>query len=310
MNRTLLGIKRIAAILLFIGGAQAQAASLSTSAESRDANSPLIIDTDTSNVPGTISSFIIDPDGAGPGFSGDASARAIQSSSGNAAVSVEGLFAGGGAPGPHLLSANAVFEETVTNTSSVAQQVTFNFNIAPITLQLFGRNNFGVTQTHTASYDILITQDGSSIFQSGADFIGLNRGGAKEGVLVEDSDTNPLATDLGGVVSNPPLTFPFPPSTATFGAFSDSIDLGTLGPGASTTVRYSMTASFLGPEFESGGAASIGDPLNFDQTPGVMASFDLTDTGQPEVVPIPSAAWMGLSLLGGIGLIRRCRSTA
>jgi len=279
LSRAALQTGWLAALALLIGIGPAQALPISTSVESSGASSNLT-DDDTSASSGTISSTVIDTNGFGAGFSGPASARAIQDSSGNGAVSVEGLFAGG-TPG-RLLSANAVFEETVTNTASVAQGLTFSFNIAAITLQLFGVNNFGVVLTHTSSYDILITQDGSPIFLSGADFVGLDQDVA----LFEDSDTNPLATDLGGVVTMGSSAM------ATFAAFSDSIDLGMLGPGASTTLVYSMTAAFFGPEFESGGAASVGDPLDFAQTPGVAATFELVQVPEPASA---SLALMGLA---------------
>jgi hypothetical protein len=83
---------------------------------------------------------------------------------------------------------------------------------------------------------------------------------------------------------------------------SDTLNLGNLAPGDTITLRYSMKVSVTAPPFEAGAIATIGDPNNLLGTPGVTGTL----TG-PGVVPLPSAVWMGLALLGGLAASRRLR---
>lgn len=238
-----------------------------------------ISDSATSNTPGTVTATVLDPNGTLPDFSGFATSLAIQSSDGNALVSVSGLFSNGTTG--RALTALALFEESVTNNTALAQAVTFNFVIAPTSLELIRFSRYGVTFASTASYDIAIEQDGIGIFASGAQLVGINN----LVQLFDDADTDPSATTLNGVVSGP-ITGSGT-TVANFGAYSGSIDLGILAPGLSTTIFYSMLASFTGPEFESGGTVSIGDPLNFGITPGIEVSFEFSDAPSgDEVVEI------------------------
>jgi len=288
----------VLAILACIVSGPGYAVPISVTAESNGA-SGTISDSDTSNTPGTVEATVLDPNGFSIDFSGPASARAIQSSNGNAAVSVAGLFASG-ATG-RSLTARAVLEETITNTTTLMQAVTFNFRIVPIVMELIRFSRYGVTFANTASYDIDIRQDGGEIFASGADLVGLNN----LVQLFDDADTDPNATSLNGIVSGPITETGS--TTAEFGAFSGSIALGILDAGQSTTIIYSMLASFTGPEFETGGSVSIGDPLNFDTSPGL--SFDVIFTEIPSA-PVPAPATfvlfgIGLAVLGWAGRRRK-----
>jgi hypothetical protein len=228
-----------------------------------------ISDSDTSITTGTVTAMVLDPNGTMRDLSGFATALAIQSSDGNAVVSVSGLFSNGVTG--RSLTALALFEESVTNNTALAQAVTFNFMIAPISLELDRFTRYGVVFVSTSSYDIAIEQDGVGIFASGAQLVGVNN----LVQLFDDADTDPSATTLNGVVSGP-ITGSGT-TVANFGAFFGSIDLGILDPGLSTTIVYSMLASFTGPEFESGGTVSVGDPLNFETMPGLTVTFTFTD---------------------------------
>lgn len=297
MNRALKFTACGAALAILAGTAQA----LPIEVIVTNIRDGVVIDTqtDSSNVPGTVAATIVDSSGLGLGFTGDASARAIQTSDGNAAVSVEGIFAGGSPV--RTLQAEAVFTETVTNNTGVAQTVNFNFVIAPIVLELERSSRYGVGTPSVALYDIDIALDGAGIFQSGAQLQGLNNFVQ----LFDDADTNPDATDLGGVVTGP--TTETGRTTATFNGFIGAIELGVLDAGEEFELTYRMLAQTSGRETESGGRASIGDPLNFDTTPGIATMFEFLDT-DPVPVPEPPTWLMMLVGLTAVGTFRRRRS--
>ncbi len=297
MTRTKRTYMTVLAALACVCSGTGHAVPITVMAVSSGPTTPTISDSDTSNTPGTVVvATVLDTNGTQFDFMDDATARAIQSSDGNAAVSVSGLYTSG-ATG-RSLTAQASFEESVTNNTALAQAVTFNFDIAPISLELIRFSEYGVGNASTASYDIAIEQDGTGIFASGARLVGFDN----LVQLIDDADTDMSATTLNGAVSEP--TTGIGTTVANFGAFSGSIDLGILGPGQSTTIVYSMLASFTGPEVESGGAVSIGDPFNFGTFPGLVRTFAFTDV--PSVaVPEPTTLTLFSIGLAAMGLARR-----
>ena len=72
---------------------------------------------------------------------------------------------------------------------------------------------------------------------------------------------------------------------------------GLLADGATVTAKSHMFVRLMAPGFETGGAASIGDPL--DLSAGAFS-------GSFSVVPVPAAVWLfGSGLIGLVGLARR-----
>ena len=273
----------VMAALLCLYSAAGNAQQISASVETVGSTGPLTA-SDTSNVPGTVSAFQTDPSGPSDlSFMGPSFVRAIQDSDGNAAVSVSGVFAGGAVE--RTMTAQAVFEEVVTNSAALPQTVTMNFEIAPIVLKLDRSAGYGTTFAANASYQIDIEQNGSGIFASGAALNGFDN----LVQLFDDADTDPASTSLGGVVSGPDMGPGL--TVADFPAYSGSIDLGVLDPGASTTIIYTMLARFNGPETESGGAASIGDPLEFDMSPGTTIAFEFSGAPSMGAMGIDVRPW-------------------
>ena len=118
MTRTKCTNMAVLAALVCVCSGTGHAQQITAIAESSGA-SGTISDSATSNTPGTVTATVLDPNGSGPGFMGPATARAIQSSDGNAAASVSGLFFNGVTG--RSLTALALFEESVTNNTALAQ---------------------------------------------------------------------------------------------------------------------------------------------------------------------------------------------
>jgi len=81
-----------------------------------------------------------------------------------------------------------------------------------------------------------------------------------------------------------------------FDDLSGSVD-GFLADGATVAARSQMYISLIAPGFETGGSASIGDPL--DLPAGAFSS-------SIGIVPVPAAVWLFASgLIGLTGIARR-----
>lgn len=240
---------------------------------------------------GTLLSQVIDDDGFLGDFSDAASARGAFSTSGTGAVSVEGVYASPSL-GPITLLAETTWTQTAEITGSSAESLSMQLKIAPATLTLIDFAFVGVgSNESTASYDLALKLNGSTVFDSTA----VLSGGRSNHSLFESG------TDLGGVFFDNGSTLGY-----NFSPLTTSIELGTFDPGDMLTIEYMMRASVTTPQFETGGAANIGDPLNL----GGDAVELLLTSKPPSAVPEPSTA---LSLLLVLGLMpanrRRCRAT-
>lgn len=116
---------------------------------------------------------------------------------------------------------------------------------------------------------------------------------------------------VGGIVNHTLGTAGTDPLNSTFfvdGSYPNNIfgyqfdDLngsvtGFLPDGQKVAAKTSLFVSLTAPGFETGGAATIGDPL--DLSSGAFS-------GSLSIVPVPAAAWLfGSGLLGLIGMARR-----
>jgi hypothetical protein len=115
----------------------------------------------------------------------------------------------------------------------------------------------------------------------------------------------------GGIVSHTLGTAGTDPLSSTFftgGSFPDNIfgyqfaDLddtvtGFVRDGETVAVQSSLFVRLSAPGFETGGAASIADPL--DLTSGAFS-------GSLSIVPVPAAVWLfGSGFIGLVGMARR-----
>ncbi len=155
--------------------------------------------------------------------------------------------------------ARARFTDVITNITSSPESFTFDFTIAPIRLAI--EDGAGISDASltpmVARYDIEILVNGLARFQSSAELRGGHRG----------HTLTPMGTDLGGTVVT--LLGPLYESDA----FADSLPLGTLNPGESVTVTYSISVSTFNPGSETGSFARIGDPLNLALGPGLSGQI-------------------------------------
>lgn len=228
---------------------------------------------------GTLLSQVIDPNGAGEGFIGDAAARAAQNVAGDGALAVEGLYAN--PPGRIVLLGETSWIQTAEITGGSPETLSIALSIAAPRLAFsdFAGVGLGADEL-VSSYVIELLLDGNPIFGSTATF----RGGRGSSLLEE------TGTDLGGTFfdSGSLLGYDFDPLVT-------SVGLGTFDPGETLTVEYRMRVLVDTPQFETGGSASIGDPTD-------LSGPDVT---QVRLVPEPSTgALVALALLG-LGVARR-----
>lgn len=91
---------------------------------------------------------------------------------------------------------------------------------------------------------------------------------------------------------------------ASIAPFTASIDLGTLAPGGTALVSYTMFAALRGPGLNAtGGEATLGDPSNLGSEPGAIISFRGLDgetaaVPEPPIAPLVGAALVALLAIG------------
>jgi len=266
---------------------QARAVAITTSAIASDDVTGVIDSDAKSNPPASLLSEAVDPDtffGADP-----AVARAAMNESGVGSVAVSGIWADGSSS-KTTLSAVATWSDTYTNTSSAAQSVRYDFSIDPADLRIF--DFAGVSDASPdamrASYSVNILHNGSSVFSSDATLIG----GGNGHVLERNG------TDFGSTfVSNPFFTV----IGYTFDAYVGSLDLGILAVGESLDIGYEIRAEVTSPGFETGAAASIGDPNNLSGSGLAGAIVANVPTG---TVSVPGSLWLIGGLLGMVSVRR------
>lgn len=248
---------------------------------------PVLSDTDNGPPPAIIVSQIEVPASNGQAVSsfGPATARAAVAF-GFAAVAMDGFFFNPSvSPTGQLLGESHTFE-SVTNTSTMAQNYSFNFLVKAPFLRLadFAGAGPGTVNAPEAGYAVEFLLDGRVVFSSSA----LLRGGQLGTTLSE------TGTDLGGNAYVPGDMM------VSFDDYRSTILLGTFAPGQSFVFETRYTAVVSAASFELGGMASIGDPN--DLTGG-------GSSGGIEVTPVPEpATWafmlLGLAALGGSRLHR------
>ncbi len=271
---------------------QARAVAITTNATA-SGNVTGIIDSDAkSNPPASLLSEAFDPEGFGDltfnSLSSSAVARAAMNESGLGSVAVGGVWAGGSNP-ITTLSAVATWSDTYTNTSSVAQSVRYDFSIDPADLRIadFAGISNASPSAMRASYSVNILLNGSSAFSSDATLIG-----GVSGHVLERNGTDFGATFFGAQNS----IFGY-----SFDAYVGSLDFGILGVGESLDIGYEIRAEVTSPGFETGAAASIGDPNNLSGSGLAGAIVANVPTG---TVSVPGSLWLIGGLLGMVSVRR------
>lgn len=254
-----------------------------------------ILDDPNSAAGGAVTSTVIDPSAFSIDFNRDGYARAINID-GVTAVDANALFADG-LPLRHVMRAEAVFADTVTNTSGAAQDFFYDFTVFGPVLELgdFAGLETG-PQEIRASYLIEIRVDGSAVWSSSATL----RGGNVSSTL-DQSGVILTSTAIGA-----PPVFGF-----DFDDLSTSVLLGNLADGASLDFEALVEVSVDTPGFEAGGRARIGDPgdVGTAPTPGLSGVIRAQDSGGS---PVPAPGTLLIVATGALllGAARRRRTAA
>jgi hypothetical protein len=222
----------------------------------------------------------------------------VQTGYGFNAVSARGTF--GDIPS-FLLHAETDIDQNVRNDGTATKDLTFHYTINGGELRLFSGG----------SYDGLIATVGVSIFVISPGFGGFLW---DWGVTLRGSGTG-ATSEVHGFAPIFPLNDPKGLGTPAISSvsiqgreavlsiapFTANVDLGTLGIGSTALVSYTMYADVSGPGFNAtGGKASLGDPFNFENSPGSEISI-------PDAVLVPEpATWLTAACgLGGLAVVLR-----
>ena len=239
---------------------------------------------------GSLLSEVIIPvdDGVSYDFSGTGYARGAANDTGAGAVAVDGSFFNG-LPTLNSLTGLSILTSEVTNNTGGATPFAYDFFVPGPRLTIADFAGLSDTDDPTirAFFDFRIQLDFGSGFVNHVVSQGELKGGFVSHTL-GTAGTDPLASTL------------FSDSFSVFGYQFENLDgsvTGSLAAGQTVTVKSQLFVSLEAPGFETGGAASIGDPL--DLSAGAF-------TGNLSIVPLPAAAWLfGSGLIGLAGLARR-----
>ncbi len=242
---------------------------------------------------GSLLSEVLVPasDGISYDFSGDGYARAAANDTGAGAVDANSAFFSGD---PALNSVTALSELTsdVTNTSGGVVPFAYDFFLPgpQLTISDFAVISDTDDPTIRAFFDFRIQLDFGSGFVNHVVSQGELVGGIG-GHTLGTAGTDPLNSTFFTDANFPNNIFGY-----QFDNLSGSIT-GNLADGQTVTAKTSLFVSLTAPGFETGGAASIGDPLNLSS-----GAF----SGSLSIVPVPPAVWLfGSGLIGLIGIARR-----
>jgi len=241
---------------------------------------------------GSLFSEVLVPpsDGTDIIFSGQGYARGTANDTGAGAVDINGAFFSGNLS--NSLTATATLTSDITNNTGGLAAFAYDFILPGPTLTISDFAGVSDTDVPTirAFFDFRVSLD----FGSGFLTFVVSQGELKGGIVshtLGTAGTDPLSSTF---FTN--STFP----DNVFGYQFDSLDgavTGFLDNGQTVTAKSSLFVSLDAPGFETGGAASIGDPL--DLTSGAFS-------GSLSIIPVPAAVWLfGSGLIGLIGLARR-----
>jgi hypothetical protein len=240
----------LVAACLFVAAA-ASAQTVSTLVEGNDGG---IVTSDPQGPSATTATSGLDFPGASTiDFGRDGFGRATQEPGGVGAVVADALWANG--QSGNYVVARANWADTATNTGTSPVNYNFDFVIAPPELRIadFAGLTEAGTQRPDVQFSATIKVNGTVVFEATAHLIG----GFVSHVLNETGTSlNPVFTGGGSVFGY------------DFSGYSDTLDLGTVGPGGSVTVEYEMIARVDTAGVEAGGRANFGDPFNLGGSPG------------------------------------------
>lgn len=259
----------------------------------RDTDSGTASDPQGPATTGSIYSEVLLPfsDGGDIGFSGQGYARGAANDTGAGAVDVNGAFFSGNLS--NSLTATSILTSEITNTTGGMASFAYDFFLPGprLTIADFAGLSDADDPTISVFFDFRVLLDfGSGFGPASVVSQGILTGGRVSHTL----DT--AGTDVLGSTFFSDPTFPDNIFGYQFDDLSGTVT-GLLADGATVGVKSEMFVRILAPGFETGGAASIGDPL--DLSAGAFS-------GTLSMVPVPAAAWLfGSGLIALIGLARR-----
>ncbi len=237
---------------------------------------------------GSIQSEVIVPfsDGGDISGGGNAFARGAADDTGAGAVAVDGLFYSGG-PTLSSLTGTSILTSELTNNTGELVPFSYDFFLPGPRLTLADGAGISETDDPTtrAFFDFRVSLDFGSGFTPHLVSQGELKGGSTSHAL-GTAGTDPLGSTFFG-------------DFGTFGYQFDDMNsavTGFLADGQTVTAKSQLFVSLDAPGFETGGAASIGDPLNLS-----AGAF----SGSFSIVPVPAAAWLFGSALLGLGVVKR-----
>lgn len=268
-----------AALLSFFASASLQAGSITVSTLAGG-----LTDTQGPATSGTLILNSTDSEGSSLDFSGLATAAAAGNSDGVAGVLAEGLYACGSCT--FELTAESFYEVSFTNSTAFDASFSYDFFISGPSVELvdyaFIDESAGLVMFASADVSMSTTGGSSDSFYAALELSG---GDQSHSIFAEGATASLFATSNGFGYSMNDL----------IGTIS-----GTLAAGETVTFETTLFASVVGPGFEVGGRANIGDPNDLAGTPGFTGTLNVS------AIPVPAAVWLfGSGLLGLVGLARR-----